>query len=397
MSNLDWTDLLPQLTEAPRENGTEGLATAAAFITAQLDRVGVRWELQEVLVHPLEPVALGLLVFALCCAYWWFLRRSRFDAAVLCAILLAAVPIAQLDWQVPLSPGHATREVNVFGVVSAADPSQRLILAAHYDTKTELTDHIVRLPIQLAGGIIVIVSILSTPLVTLPRLRAFSPILGTVVLSYGALFAVVFSGGAFQRTRSPGALDNGAACAVLLKAAAALSEGNFLGRTEVIVAFFAGEEVGAQGAWAFVKDHLPSLPAKTTYMVNLDPVGASRDLTVVHREGGLLRSFEPDGSVVSLLDAAHHRVTGRPIAHTRGGGLTDAFPFLASDIPAATIISSVSPFVLPRGLHTREDVASRIDRDALDRTLVFVIEVVRVLDGKPEHDPRGGPGRPTSH
>jgi hypothetical protein len=386
MSDVDWANLLPHFSEAPRENGTEGLATAAASITAQLDRVGVRWELQEVLVHPLEPVALGLVVFSLCCAYWWLLRRSRLHAATVTALMLAAVPIAQLDWQVPLTPGHTAREVNVLGVVSAAEPTQRLVLAAHYDTKTELTDHIVRLPFQIAGGIMVMAAILATPFVTRPRLRALQRVLGGGVLAYGALFALVFSGGALQRTRSPGALDNGAACAVLLGAAAILSEGDALDTTEVIFAFFAGEEVGAQGSWAFVDDHLSSLPAKRTFMVNLDPVGASRDLTIVHREGGLLRSFQPDRAVVSLLDAAHHRVMGRPIAHTRGGGITDAFPFLARDIPAATIISSVSPFVLPRGLHTGGDVASRIDRDALERTLDFVVEVVRAVDREPKQD-----------
>jgi hypothetical protein len=386
MSDVGWATLLPHLSEAPRENGTDGLATAAAFITAQLDRVGVRWTLQEVLVHPLEPVALGLVVFSLCCAYWWLLRRSHVRAATATALLLAAVPIAQLDWQVPLTPGHTAREVNVLGVVSAAEPTQRIVLTAHYDTKTELTDHIVRLPVRIAGGLILIAAILATPFTARLKSRVWERVLGASVLAYGALFALVFSGGALQPKRSPGALDNGAACAVLLAAAARLSDGEALDTTEVIFAFFAGEEVGAQGSWAFVDDHLSSLPARRTFVVNLDPVGASDDLTIVHGEGGLLRSFKPDRSVVSLLDAAHHRVLGRPIAHTRGGGLTDAFPFLARNIPAATIVSSVSPFVLPRGLHTHADVASRIDRAALDRTLEFVIEVVRAFDREPQQN-----------
>lgn len=386
MSAVDWADLLPHFSEAPRENGTEGIATAAAAISAQLDRLGVRWGRQEILVHPLEPVALGLVVFSLCCAYWWFLRRSRLTAATATALLLAAVPIAQLDWQVRLTPGYTSREVNILGVVSAAEPTQRLVLAAHYDTKTELTDHIVRLPVRIVGGMLVMVAILATPFVTRLRSQAFRRVLGGAVLAYGALFALVFSGGALQRARSPGALDNGAACAVLLKVAAALSEGDALDRTEVVFAFFAGEEVGAQGAWAFVDDHLPGLPARRTYMVNLDPVGASSNLTVVHGEGGLLRFFEPDRTVVSVLDAAHRRVMGRPIAHTRGGGITDAFPFLARHVAAATIMSAVSPFVLPRGLHTHEDVAARIDRDSLDGTLNLVLEVVRSFDGEPKRD-----------
>jgi Zn-dependent M28 family amino/carboxypeptidase len=244
----------------------------------------------------------------------------------------------------------------------------------------------VRLPVQIAGGILVVVAIFVTPFATRPRYRVLKRVLGGGVLAYGVLFAFVFSGGALQPRRSPGALDNGAACAVLLGAAARLSEGDALDTTEVIFAFFAGEEVGAQGTRAFVDDHLTGLPARRTFMVNLDPVGASSDLTIVHGEGGLLRSFKPDRSVVALLDAAHRRVMGRPIAHTRGGGITDAFPFLARNIPAATIVSAVAPFVLPRGLHTRADVASRIDGDALDRTLDFVIDVVRAFDREPQQD-----------
>jgi len=379
MHALSWSDLLPALS-VPRENGTAGLATAKAFIIEQLDGAGVAWRVQEISARPLEPVALGVVVGLLCCAYWWALRSSRQYVGLFLALLLAAVPIAQLDWQVPLTPGHTASESNIFGVVSAPHPSQRLILAAHYDTKTELTDHIVRIPVEILGAVLIVLAVLLTPFCGLAKFRRLSRVLGVGVLGYGILFMLLFSAGALRQERSSGALDDGAACMVLLKAASLLSADNSLVKTEVVFAFFTGEELGAEGSWAFAKERFAVEPRMKTYMINFDPIGASSDLTVVHREGGLLRSFIPNESVVSLIDAAHRKVAGRPIGHTSGGGLTDAFPLLAYGVPAATIISAVPPFVVPRGMHTPNDIVSRVDLSSMDRTLGFVMEVVHLFD-----------------
>ncbi|MEO2166569.1 MAG: M20/M25/M40 family metallo-hydrolase [bacterium] len=383
----DWAELLSALADAPRENGTPGLRAAASFIAERLELAGVEPQVQAFSAHPHDPVALGVGVFLLCCSYAWALRSSRKMLSAFVAVLFLALPVGYLDWQLPLTPGFSIQEDNIFGVIPARNPDQRIVLTAHYDTKTELTDHVVRLPVQIAGAVVGVLALLF-PLAlseTLRRrwsLRA-SRIFANATLIYGVLFLVVFAGGAFRSERSSGAFDNGAACAVLLRAATALADGPALERTEVMFVFFAAEEVGAQGSWRFVRDRLPKLPALDTYVINLDPIGASEQLTVVHREGGILRGFEPSSAVVSLLDSVHRQQTGRPIGHTSGGGLTDAFPFLASGVPAATVISAVPPFVLPRGMHTSADARGRIDLKSMDTTLEFVLRLVRFADSLP--------------
>ncbi len=383
----DWAQLLSAFADAPRENGTPELHAAASFIAQHLEEAGVEQQAQTFSAYPYDPIALGVGVFVLCCMYACALRSSRMKLAVGVALLLLALPVGYLDWQLPLTPGLSVQEDNVLATIPARNPGQRLILTAHYDTKTELTDHVIRLPVQIAGAVLGIFALLIPLALSLSLghrwLTPASRIFAIVTLAYGVLFLSLFSGGLLRSERSPGALDNGAACAVLLRAATTLAHGPILERTEVMFVFLAAEEVGAQGSWSFVRNRLPNLPALNTYVINLDPIGASEQLTVVHREGGILRGFQPSSEVVALLDSVHRQQTGRPIGHTSGGGLTDTFPFLASGVPAATIVSGVPPFVLPRGMHTPADTRSRIDLKSMDMTLEFVLRLVHFVDGPP--------------
>jgi hypothetical protein len=384
---FNWAELLSGLAEGPRENGTVELGVAASFITEHLETAGIEPQVQSFAAYPYDPIALGMGVFLLCCVYACALLSSRMKLAVVVALLLLGLPVGYLDWQLPLTPGLSIQEDNILAVIPARSPDQRVILAAHYDTKTELTDHVIRLPVQLAGAALGIFALLIPLAWSQPLgrrwLRPTSRIFAIVTVIYGVLFLTLFVGGSFRTERSSGALDNGAACAVLLRAATALAQGPVLERTEVVFVFLAAEEVGAQGSWSFVRDHLPNLPSLNTYVINFDPIGASEQLTVVHREAGILRGFQPASAVVALLDSVHRQQTGWPIGHTSAGGLTDAFPFLASGIPAATVISAVPPFVLPRGMHTPADTRNRIDLKSMDTTLDFVLRLVHFVDGRP--------------
>ena len=384
---FNWAELLSGLAEGPRENGTAELGVAASFITQHLETAGTEPQVQSFTAYPYDPIALGMGVFLLCCVYACALLSSRMKLAVVVALLLLGLPVGYLDWQLPLTPGLSIEEDNILAVIPARSPDQRVILAAHYDTKTELTDHVIRLPVQLAGAALGIFALLIPLAWSQPLgrrwLRPTSRVFAIVTVIYGVLFLTLFVGGSFRTERSSGALDNGAACAVLLRAATALAQGPVLERTEVVFVFLAAEEVGAQGSWSFVRDHLPNLPSLNTYVINFDPIGASEQLTVVHREAGILRGFQPAPAVVALLDSVHRQQTGWPIGHTSGGGLTDAFPFLASGIPAATVISAVPPFVLPRGMHTPADTRNRIDLKSMDTTLDFVLRLVHFVDSRP--------------
>jgi Zn-dependent M28 family amino/carboxypeptidase len=200
--------------------------------------------------------------------------------------------------------------------------------------------------------------------------------LGAVAAIYGVIFFLAYSGGALVRARSSGALDDGAACAVLVRVATELAHEPRLEHTDVEFIFFSGEELGAEGSAGYVKARFSGRQALPTYVVNLDPVGATGHLAVAGTEARLLRSYRPDPQMIRALGTLYTELTGSALNVTSRGGLTDAVSFAAIGIPTVTLVSEVPPFVLPRGMHTAGDRRSRIDLPSLDFVQELLVRFV---------------------
>src|SRR5262249_4646610 len=198
---------------------------------------------------------------------------------------------------------------------------------------------------------------------------------------YGIAFLLAYSGGAVVSARSRGALDDGAACAVLLRTATELAHARALERTDVDFIFFSGEELGAEGSAQYAKSRFSALDPLPTYVINLDPVGASKQLAVAGTEARLVRSYRPNPQMIHALDSVNRELTGSALRVTSRGGLTDGVSFAALGIPTVTLISEVPPFVLPRGMHTASDLPSRIDVASLDLVQEVLLRFVRSTEG----------------
>ena len=99
------------------------------------------------------------------------------------------------------------------------------MFAAHYDTKTDLLDHLERAPAELLA-VLVVPLMLAGALAGLwsgrsswrqALLRRITSVAAWAGLGYGAVLFTTLSAGAFVPARSPGALDDGASCAVLVR------------------------------------------------------------------------------------------------------------------------------------------------------------------------------------
>jgi len=196
---------------------------------------------------------------------------------------------------------------------------------------------------------------------------------------YGVAMFAVFTGGAFAARRSPGALDDGAACAVLVRLAERLVA-TPLQRTAVEIVLFSGEEIGVEGSWQYVRERFRLPPGQPTSAVNLEVIGAASTLALVRNEAFVLRRYAPDPDLVAALEAVHARLRGRPLARTPLGGATDARSFLARGVSAATLVSHRPGQLFFRGLHSARDDRARLDERALDDTLDYLFQVARALD-----------------
>ena len=386
-----WNELLSHLAEVPRENGTPAVHQAASYLVEAFRATGIEAQRLPYTAHPYETRFLGLFVLAVCLLYFFLAQRKRFLTAGLLSLLIPVVVVLDVEFGLPLFGGlRAERQENIMARIPTRSSSakQRLIFTAHYDTKTDLFDHVVRAPIQVVGlplcGLMIVAAFTGLAARIMPSItkstERLAKLVGMAALLYGPAFVLAFSAGAVLPVRSPGALDDGAACAVLIRAAAELGQAPPLEQTDVEIILFSGEELGAEGSARYVKARFSERDMLPSYVVNLDPIGASSRLAVTGDDRRLFRSYRPDPRIVAGLGSVFRQITGSPLSLTSRGGTTDAVSFEARGIPAATLISEVPPFIIPRGMHTAMDKRSRIDLSSLDLTKELIVRFAREAD-----------------
>jgi hypothetical protein len=159
---------------------------------------------------------------------------------------------------------------------------------------------------------------------------------------------------------SPGANDDGSGVAVLLEVARLLRAVR-LGH-EVRFVFFGAEEVGYQGARAYVRGFLPpSLGGRgetVVAMVEVDMVGVGERLWLNY-------AGPANGAGAGVREAA--ALIGVSLAEQEGNGHSDHEAFARAGIPAVWIQR------LPDAAnHTREDVAPRVSGPAMQQVVDLV-------------------------
>jgi acetylornithine deacetylase/succinyl-diaminopimelate desuccinylase-like protein len=384
-----WNALLQRLAEAPRENGTVALHETAVFLQQTLEDAGLEAGFLAFSAQPYRLRLAGVVVLAGALLYGRLLLAGRNASALAVAVGVPVLLLAQLDYGVPVFGWiGAQRQVHVRARMPVEEPVRRLLLTAHYDTKTDVLDHVQRAPIEGLAAPVTLLMVLAPAAAAVAlrvrRGRRLASGLGRfaagVAALYGLAMFVALSAGAFAPRRSPGALDNGGACAVLVRLAEARAAMPPLARTDVEILLLSAEEVGVQGSAELAAELFAEAPSLPTYVVNLESFGASTDHAVLARERFALRSLAPDAGLVELLDAVYREQFEQPLGMTAYGGATDARSFLARAIPAATLITLVPGTPAARGLHSARDDRARLDEDALEASVAYLLAVVRAFD-----------------
>ena len=385
----DWDALLEQLAEVPRENGTPGLHQTARFLYDTFDASGFPVDLVPFTAHPYALRLTGVIALVGGLLYLRWVRAGRHAAALGVAVVLPVLILAQLELYWPVFGWIGAEQQHHVAVrLPAREASQRLVFTAHYDTKTDVLDHLERAPVDLlALPAIAVMLIGALAALWAPRVPARAPLLlrlsafaGWTAAIFGAATFVTMSAGAFAPSRSPGALDNGASCAALVRLVELLAAGPPLERTDVEVVLLSAEEVGVQGSRQFAAERFASPPDLPTAVVNLEGVGGTDHLAVLGGERTFVRRFAPDPALVALMDRLHRERYGGPLEITDVAGATDARSFLARGVAAATLISREPGQLFWRGLHSSHDDRSRVDIEALEETVAYLVSLVRSAD-----------------
>jgi hypothetical protein len=378
---------LMQIFALPRPSASVGEARTIRAIKQWLEQRGIAYTSQPFWLFPYSNELIGLwlltsasLLSATAIFHWpwWMLLVVAILMAAVITNVVSGLPLAV--WMIP------TRGENLLITIEppGLPAHQELVIASHYDSKTELFDHVTtgrlfrQLPrcIGLAIAVIVIgllervllePGILLQQIVWIAQIGLSLPIL----LVIGLVGLNLIPGRVIEQ--SSGAVDNGAACAVILGLAERLQQQpDLLGSTRITLALFGGEEVSMQGSLAYVRGRSWDLPTRA---INLELLGQRGPYVIWQAEGNVLVSAATDTQVAAEITQAVAAVTGQAV-HMIGGINSDGFSFVRHGIPTCTF-GSYDPIQGGGGLHRPSDNLARVEIERLLETEAILCELIR--------------------
>ena len=165
--------------------------------------------------------------------------------------------------------------------------------------------------------------------------------------------------------RSPGGLDNAGSLGVLLHMAEVLKR-NRPFHSEIIFLFSGAEELGLQGAFAYIQKHWREIKKGKSFFLNLDCVGIKGKTKLFSKKGFL--AVGKDSSFVSRL-----KEIGKPFKIGVGsfsfGFLMDHHALMEKGYQAVTL-ACPSKKILK--VHTADDTAALLEKEGVEEIGKFI-------------------------
>jgi len=377
---IDYRELMGILS-VPRPNGSAAERATARALKEWLDRRGIHYRAHTFRLYP---------YFFECVGLWLILSRSLLALAVwanwgwptlpiaLIGLLGGALDVA-LHWPLVTWPG-ARRGENLLIEFEPLQARREIILSAHYDSKTELLDHQQRTFLLKRMNLGILLTLLlgfwgPLDLWSGSQIVHWMGVILTIPMLLLALgLGLHLSLGRLLKP-SQGAVDNGAACAILLGLADRFAKGESLPPdTKVTLALFTGEEANMQGSRAYVKNRGWPLPAT---VLNLEIMGQDGAYIFWETEGDAFHTIPTSRPLNAQFSAAVESVTGRP-AQPAGPVNSDGGSFLFAGIPAASV-GTLDTRLGETGFHRPSDNLERVVIERLPQG----VEILQAFANQP--------------
>jgi hypothetical protein len=379
---------LMHLLSKPRPAGSPAERHTLQELQSWLDQRGIKFKLHEFDLYPNFWLGIGIwLIFSRSLLALLIWQRAGWQALAI-ALLGLLGGLVDVAANIPLVTWFgATQGQNLLIELGPPAPSREIVLSAHYDTKTELLDHrqrlffIKKLPLgillTLALGILgpldhYLLSNVS-PAASWTYVLGISLSLPLLFLAWGLGLNLTL--GRF-RPPSQGAVDNGAACAILLGLVERIRQGAInLTHTRLTLAWFTGEELNMQGSLAYVKSREWSLPAQA---LNLEVMAQDGEYVLWEQDGYSLKLWPCSAEINQAVAQAVQQVTGAAPRFV-GPVNSDGGSFLRVGIPASTL-GTYDRLQRDRGFHSARDNLDRVVMERLPEAVEILARFIQAID-----------------
>jgi len=355
----------------PRFVGTEGEGEARKYIKGQFEEAGLDVSEEEV-GYALSIklwTKIGILLQAILLFFTGYYVRVHPVISGVLAIVLLLFLIGSTRWSKFIGPikgvGPKYSSKNVKGRKNRSKTGKKVVLLAHYDTKSEFLPMRVRitaLTISILGGIIFSIS---TIIASIGIITSTFSLPGSIFLYSGLFLFAVTILLVFNKTgnRSPGVMDNASGVAVMLELARSISWDEFQDMDLEFVAT-TGEEVGLAGARNYLGEHREELEDGDTYIINLDVVGRGDLLYNASYGFPRIRTSEELNKLIKeVAEENGIEVEG---GYFPTGLAADHMPFVERDFEATWIYSAMPT------VHTKRDNLDNVEESTLEKAGIIV-------------------------
>jgi hypothetical protein len=337
---------LMSILSVPRPNGSRAEQETRRRLQDWLAEHSIPYRLYNFPHYPYFFECIGIFLISsrllLALAIW---LRWGWPAFIIALASLLGATIDQA-FHIPLVtwPGRKLGQ-NILIELGPDQASRELILSAHYDSKTELLDHnqrmffLKKIPLGIALTLLLgLLGLLDGEYLAQGSHMATATYWTGVVLSVPLLFlagglGLNLSLGRLVRP-SQGAVDNGAACAILLGLAERWANGEIpLEHTRLTLALFTGEEVNLQGSRAYARGREYLLP---TMAINLEIMAQNGAYVYWERDGSVFKLYPTSEQANQALRDAVREVT-RLEPQPAGPVISDGGSFISEGIPTAVL------------------------------------------------------------
>ncbi|MBN1697991.1 MAG: M20/M25/M40 family metallo-hydrolase [Spirochaetales bacterium] len=172
-----------------------------------------------------------------------------------------------------------------------------------------------------------------------------------------------------MKEQSPGAVDDGTAAVSLIGPADRINRGDIeQGNSRITVLLTTGEEIGLQGADAYVDAYYRKADRTgepDPFLINLELVAQNGNLNYWEKIGVFLIYYRTSAGLIERIGNAWKEVSGRDIEAVDLPIGDDSYRFHPLGIPAVTISHTGVPGEGFGGFHTPKDNIERVNRENL--------------------------------
>lgn len=271
------------------------------------------------------------------------------------------------------------RSANLIADLPCKGPvRKRLVFSAHTDSKSQNMSIVTR----AVCSIVFAIGIFLLPLLTAPGLFWPPWLLGVSGAIWWVLWLLAIGAAGVLLTmkvtnESPGAMDDAAACGVLMETARVLAADPPEG-VAVRIVWTGAEELGLAGALHYAQNLDANSPWRDAYYLNWEGVGGGTKIWLATGSGPGKEKDTLPRKAIALADAACRRCGASPRNLSRlVGGEADHIPLLESGLSAVTLMFSGANAAK---VHTSGDSPDILSVDSIDLAGKIALAAVHVLE-----------------